>query len=98
MGREGEDLASQKWLLFLIAWKGKKLDPSYFRKNILKRILDEKLVEADGKGFKATEAGRALLSPGARAALNRPVDFDELEPSVQWAIDKRLGILDWDGS
>lgn len=30
-------------------------------------------------------------------ALNRPRDFFKLSPSEQWAIDKSLGILDWDG-
>jgi PTH2 family peptidyl-tRNA hydrolase len=29
-------------------------------------------------------------------ALKRPTDFNKRAPSEQWAIDKRLGILDWD--
>jgi hypothetical protein len=28
-------------------------------------------------------------------ALERLLDFEALAPSEQWAIDKRLGILDW---
>jgi hypothetical protein len=31
-------------------------------------------------------------------AQKRPADFDNLPPEKQWAIDKELGILDWDGS
>lgn len=27
----------------------------------------------------------------------RPADFFELSAETQWAIDKSLGILDWDG-
>lgn len=27
----------------------------------------------------------------------RPPDFESLAPSEQWEIDKKLGILDWDG-
>lgn len=29
-------------------------------------------------------------------ALKRPRDYNKLPPSEQWAIDRRLGILDWD--
>jgi hypothetical protein len=31
-------------------------------------------------------------------SFDRPKDFFKLIPEEQWAIDKRLGILDWDGS
>lgn len=31
-------------------------------------------------------------------SFQRPKNFFELTPQEQWAIDKRLGILDWDGS
>lgn len=27
----------------------------------------------------------------------RPTDFFKLSPETQWAIDKSLGILDWEG-
>ena len=37
------------------------------------------------------------LSEGARKALDRPANYADLPPSEQWAIDKQLGILDWDG-
>ena len=36
--------------------------------------------------------------PLARAAELRPANFKSLSAEQQWAIDKRLGILDWDGS
>lgn len=32
------------------------------------------------------------------AALQRPLNFSLISPDEQWAIDKRLGILDWDPS
>lgn len=38
------------------------------------------------------------LSDGARQAKKRPIDYCELSPEEQWAVDKRLGILDWDGT
>lgn len=31
-------------------------------------------------------------------SFQRPRDFLNLSPEEQWAIDKRLGILDWEGS
>lgn len=31
-------------------------------------------------------------------AMQRPSNFNELNPQSQWAIDKSLGILDWDGN
>lgn len=31
-------------------------------------------------------------------AKERPKNFKDLPPDEQWKIDKRLGILDWDGS
>lgn len=32
------------------------------------------------------------------ASFQRPKDFFHLSAQTQWAIDKSLGILDWDGS
>lgn len=32
-----------------------------------------------------------------RALNGRPVNFRYLDPETQWAIDKNLGILDWEG-
>jgi len=46
---------------------------------------------------KAKAEGRAL-SDGARQAKRRPINYCELSPEAQWAIDKQLGILDWDGT
>ena len=31
-------------------------------------------------------------------SFERPRDYFRLTPEHQWAIDARLGILDWDGS
>jgi len=38
------------------------------------------------------------LSEGTRRARRRPSNYHELSAREQWEIDKRLGILDWDGS
>jgi len=45
------------------------------------------------------EAKKAGGSLGhlASAAKMRPDDFFSLNPETQWAIDKSLGILDWNG-
>lgn len=32
-----------------------------------------------------------------QAALRRPSNYNRLSPDDQWGIDKRLGILDWNG-
>jgi hypothetical protein len=37
------------------------------------------------------------ISEGAIKALDRPENYAQLSPEEQWEIDKRLGILDWDG-
>lgn len=37
------------------------------------------------------------LGPQAKAAEQRPANFDQLGAADQWRIDKALGILDWDG-
>ncbi len=31
------------------------------------------------------------------ASFRRPADYFELNAETQWAIDKSLGILDWEG-
>jgi hypothetical protein len=58
----------------------------------------EKLVVPKGVGYEATDVGRKLLSAKAQTALTRPQNFDDLPPAEQWAIDDRLGLLDWDGN
>jgi hypothetical protein len=40
----------------------------------------------------------AAVLPEAERAKLRPANFLDLSPEEQWAIDKRLGILDWDES
>lgn len=52
----------------------------------------EELLDIDEDLPQDTQAG-----PMAQAAARRPVNFDELTPQEKWDIDKRLGILDWDG-
>ncbi len=37
------------------------------------------------------------LGPLAEAAQRRPFDYNSLSGQDQWDIDKRLGILDWNG-
>lgn len=31
-------------------------------------------------------------------SFQRPSDYFKLDPETQWAIDKSLGILDWEGT
>jgi hypothetical protein len=45
----------------------------------------------------AKEADRPL-GPMASLARQRPVNYCELTPQSQWDIDKRLGIIDWNGA
>jgi hypothetical protein len=44
------------------------------------------------------ELAKGQLGAQAQQATLRPIDYAELSPEEQWAIDKRLGILDWDGT
>jgi hypothetical protein len=37
-------------------------------------------------------------SPMRERAKRRPANFEQLSGEDQWAIDKSLGILDWDGT
>lgn len=34
----------------------------------------------------------------AEVAKQRPGNFEKLTPQEQWEVDKKLGILDWDGN
>lgn len=36
--------------------------------------------------------------PMSEKAKGRSKDYDKMLPTEQWTEDKRLGILDWDGS
>jgi hypothetical protein len=37
------------------------------------------------------------LGPQALKAQRRPHNFSTLSPAARWALDRRLGILDWTG-
>lgn len=89
---------SRQWLLYRIAWQGEQLDLSHVRKHILDHLVVEKLVEPKGNGYVATDVGRSVLSSLAKKALERPLNYNTLRPAEQWAIDDRLGLLDWDGT
>lgn len=39
-----------------------------------------------------------FTGPMALASCDRPANFEAMTPREQWAVDKALGILDWDGS
>jgi hypothetical protein len=41
---------------------------------------------------------RQLGATMAERAKHRPSNYADLSPAEQWAVDKDLGILDWDGS
>jgi hypothetical protein len=60
-------------------------------------LLDQALVEVRDGILIITPLGFDALSPMARRSLQRPKNFFELSPVEQWAVDERLGILDWDG-
>ncbi len=60
-------------------------------------LLEQGLVEVRDGLIVATQAGLDALSPLARQALQRPTNYVNLPPEEQWAVDKKLGILDWDG-
>lgn len=68
---------------------------------IEERILDPQWI-AEGRRHKAERLKRYMQTdrPGVRyriRANQRPENFNSLSPAEQWEIDKRLGILDWDG-
>lgn len=59
-------------------------------------LMDLDLTKPRKKVVKTKKS--VVLGPMARAAQRRPANYNELSGSRQWAIDKELGILDWDGN
>lgn len=55
------------------------------------------VVREAGMRLVAENCNLALAIPPEKRAALRPHDFERLTPQEQWEIDKRLGILDWDG-
>lgn len=49
------------------------------------------------KGSRSHQEFNGSLGPESLRAQKRPLNFNDLPGREQWAIDKRLGILDWDG-
>ncbi len=64
----------------------------------IKREREREVINCDDY-----ETGRARLEAEIATVdkelnkLARPVNYEKLSPENQWTIDKRLGILDWDG-
>lgn len=83
--------------MYLIAWLGESMPPTWATDASVQSLLAKGFITQTPKGYQATDQGRASLSPNARQACNRPLNYADLSPADQWAIDKRLGILDWDG-
>lgn len=83
--------------LYLIAWQGDEVNPKWLKPAQVEALLAQNLVQKTAKGYVATDTGRSSLSSMARTACQRPKDYGERSPEDQWAIDKGLGILDWDG-
>jgi hypothetical protein len=54
---------------------------------------DEFIAKLEAK----SKATGVPLSEGARQAKKRPSNYCEMSAQEQWAVDKALGILDWDG-
>ena len=52
----------------------------------------------DNKPTQETDLPVKSLSPEAQRARGRHPDYDRISPQEQWEDDKRLGLLDWDGS
>lgn len=67
--------------------------PRYWCKDHYLEWLDGKHTE---KGVPDPGAPEPDWQKGPGAG--RPNDYPELTPREQWAVDKRLGILDWDGA
>lgn len=84
--------------LYLIAWQGDTMRKRWLRARVVSGLVKAGLVKKTSKGFIATPQGRASLSSMARMACQRPVDYHKCSGETQWAIDKGLGLLDWDGS
>lgn len=83
--------------MYFIAWLGDVTPSAWLSPAGTQALLAKEYIERTANGYQATEKGRASLSPDARQACKRPQNYADLSAADQWAIDKRLGILDWDG-
>ena len=85
--------------LYLIAWQGASIDRRWINQEATDALVRAALVQKAAWGhYEATDEGKALLSSEASTATMRPLDYAKRSNEEQWSIDKRLGILDWDGS
>lgn len=84
--------------LFFVAWQGASMPEDWKKPDVLMKLEEKGFIQKKGEGHEATPQGRASLSPMAQAACARPRNYAELAASDQWATDRRLGILDWDGN
>lgn len=89
---------SEKGILYLIAWQGSRLPPSWRPVEEVARLEERGLVTAFRGSYEVTPAGFSLLSDQACRALKRPLDFLNRPEAERWEIDKSLGILNWDGT
>lgn len=95
MGPLSPELRSQ---LYLIVWQGVKVKATWLKEKAVQDLIERKLVKRTPAGVVATAEGHSALSPSAQAACKRPQDYFALSGEDQWAVDRNLGILDWDGS
>ena len=54
-------------------------------------------VPVKGTRVTQTKKARMALSPEYFQALKRPENYNQLPAREQWDIDKKLGLLDWEG-
>jgi len=94
----------ERVMLYFIVWQGSvpfdRIDSDDEEKRTVGYLCIKQLVGWDDatKSYIPTEKGRESLSAMAKIALGRPQNYLMLAAEDQWAIDKRLGILDWDGT
>lgn len=97
---------SERHQLYTIAWQGVHTKKTWIDEDALEGLISKGLVmihedhpeAAAGEiSYEATELGRSSLSEYARTACQRPLDYTKRSLEEQWAIDKTLGILDWNG-
>jgi len=85
--------------LYLIAWLGVTIPGAWLNRAAIDVLIKAGLVEETPAGvFEANQQGLDALSPQAKKALHRPRDYARSSRERQWAIDKQLGLLDWDGT
>lgn len=92
----------QRDALWLFIWQEPRINklPDWFglHADCLGPLVQAGLLTVTDGIVRRTALGFETLSPMARTSCQRPKDHFDQPESDQWATDKRLGILDWDGT